>query len=82
MTWQPRKRWAVRTRLAAATTAPSHRAVQGRWRTAWRAPRLTTQTIAALADRGYPVAQIAAMYDEPEVVIGEAVDLERQLAAA
>ena len=44
--------------------------------------RLTTQTIAALADRGYPVAQIAAMYDEPEVVIGEAIDLERQLAAA
>ena len=44
--------------------------------------RLTTQTIAALAERGYPVAQIAAMYDEPEVVIGEAIDLERQLAAA
>ena len=44
--------------------------------------RLTTQTIAALADRGYPVAQIATMYDEPEVVIGEAIDLERQLAAA
>jgi uncharacterized protein (DUF433 family) len=44
--------------------------------------RLTTQTIAALADRGYPVAQIAAMHDEPEVVIGEAIDLERQLAAA
>jgi hypothetical protein len=26
--------------------------------------RLTTQ-VAALADRGYPVAQIAAMYEEP-----------------
>jgi uncharacterized protein (DUF433 family) len=44
--------------------------------------RLTTQTIAALANRGYLVAQIAAMYDEPEDVIGEAIDLERQLAAA
>ena len=42
-------------------------------------PRLTTQTIAALADRGYPVAQIAAMSDDAEVVIGEAIDLERQL---
>lgn len=44
--------------------------------------RLTTQTIAALADRGYPAAQIAAMYDEPEQVISEAIDLERQLADA
>jgi uncharacterized protein (DUF433 family) len=44
--------------------------------------RLTTQTIAALADRGYSVAEIAAMYSEPEEVIGEAIDLERQLAAA
>lgn len=44
--------------------------------------RLTTQTVAALADRGYSVAQIAAMYNEPQDVIGEAIDLERQLAAA
>jgi len=43
--------------------------------------RVTTQTIAALANRHYPVAQIAAMYDEPEDVIGEAIDLERRLAA-
>jgi uncharacterized protein (DUF433 family) len=82
MTWQPRKRWAVRTRLAAATTAPSHRASKVAGEPHVEHSRLTTQTIAALADRGYPVAQIAAMYDEPEVVIGEAIDLERQLAAA
>jgi uncharacterized protein (DUF433 family) len=44
--------------------------------------RLTTQTIAALADRGYSVAEIAAMYAEAEDAIGEAIDLERQLAAA
>lgn len=43
--------------------------------------RLTTQTVAALAQRGYSVNQIAAMYDEPAEVIGEAIDLERQLAA-
>lgn len=44
--------------------------------------RLTTQTIAALALRGYEVRQIAAMYDEPDDVITEAIDLERQLADA
>lgn len=44
--------------------------------------RLTTQTIAALSDRGYPAAQIAAMYDERAEVISEAIDLERQLADA
>jgi uncharacterized protein (DUF433 family) len=42
--------------------------------------RLTTQTVAALADRGYRADQIAALYDEPEPVIREAIDLERQLA--
>lgn len=44
--------------------------------------RLTTQTIAALALRGYESSQIAAMYDEPDDVITEAIDLERQLADA
>ncbi len=44
--------------------------------------RLTTQTIAALALRGYEARQIAAMYDEPDDVITEAIDLERQLADA
>jgi uncharacterized protein (DUF433 family) len=41
--------------------------------------RLTTQTVAALADRGYSAEQIADMYDEPAQAIGEAIDLERQL---
>jgi uncharacterized protein (DUF433 family) len=44
--------------------------------------RLTSQTVAALADRGYHPAQIAAMYDEPEQAIREAIDLERQLAGS
>ncbi len=44
--------------------------------------RLTSQTVAALADRGYDSAQIAAMYDEPEQAIREAIDLERQLAGS
>lgn len=44
--------------------------------------RLTTQTIAALGDRGYSAEQIAAMYEEPELVIAEAIDLERQLAGS
>lgn len=43
--------------------------------------RLTTQTVAALAERGYRAGQIAAMYDEPEHAVMEAIDLERQLAA-
>lgn len=42
--------------------------------------RLTTQTIAALASRGYTAGQIAGMYDEPEAIIDEAIDLEQQLA--
>ena len=44
--------------------------------------RLTSQTVAALADRGYDPAQIASMYDEPEQAIREAIDLERQLAGS
>lgn len=43
--------------------------------------RLTTQTVAALAGRGYSAAQIAQMYGEAEAAIGEAIDLERQLSA-
>ncbi len=42
--------------------------------------RLTTQTVAALANRGYQAEQIAELYGEPVHVIGEAIDLERQLA--
>jgi len=44
--------------------------------------RLTSQTVAALADRGYGPGQIAGMYDEPEQAIREAIDLERQLAGS
>lgn len=43
--------------------------------------RLTTQTVAALADRGYTAGQIAEMYEEPEPAIAQAIDLERQLTA-
>jgi hypothetical protein len=42
---------------------------------------LTTQTIAALAERGYSSEQISALYGEPEVAVVEAVELEHQLAA-
>lgn len=42
--------------------------------------RLTTQTIAALASRGYTAGQIADMYDETAAIIDEAIDLEQQLA--
>ena len=45
--------------------------------------RINTLTIAALADRGLSTAQIALMYpDQEDVAIEEAVDLERDLAAA
>lgn len=43
--------------------------------------RITTLTLAALAGRGYSVKRIAVMYDEPEDVVAEALDLEQQLAA-
>lgn len=43
--------------------------------------RLTTQTVAALAARGYSNRQIAGMYDQPEEVVEESIDLERQLSA-
>ncbi len=42
--------------------------------------RLTTQTIAALAWRGYRPDQIADMYEEPVQAVAEAIDLERQLS--
>lgn len=44
--------------------------------------RLTTQTVAALATRGYTAGEISDMYAAPEAAIREAIDLERQLAGA
>lgn len=44
--------------------------------------RLTTQTLAALADRGFDVEQIAAMYAVSPEAVSEGIDLERQLAGA
>jgi uncharacterized protein (DUF433 family) len=41
--------------------------------------RLTTQTIAALAARGFDPGEIAAMYDQPVSAVADALDLERQL---
>ena len=42
--------------------------------------RITTPTLAALADRGYGVRQIAALYEVAVDAVAEALDLERQLA--
>jgi uncharacterized protein (DUF433 family) len=44
--------------------------------------RLTTQTIAALGSRGFSSERIAAMYEQREASIVEAIDLERQLSRA
>lgn len=44
--------------------------------------RVTTQTVAALASRGYSSEQIAAMYDLVPVAISESIDLEQQLTGA
>lgn len=45
--------------------------------------RLTTRTIAALADRGYEPGKIIALYPgEPLQAIEEAIDLERALSAS
>jgi len=44
--------------------------------------RVTTQTVAALASRGYSADQIAAMYDLSPVAIRESIDLEQQLTGA
>ncbi len=44
--------------------------------------RITTQTIAALAARGYSADQLADMYQEPEEAITEAIDLEQDLSAS
>lgn len=42
--------------------------------------RLTTLTIAALADRGYEIGAIAALYpDEDPIALAEAIDLEHSL---
>lgn len=42
--------------------------------------RITTLTIAALASRGYSTGRIAALYDVSEEAVGEALELEEQLA--
>jgi uncharacterized protein (DUF433 family) len=42
--------------------------------------RLTTLSLAALADRGMTAERIAGMYDVAPIVVDEAIDLERQLA--
>lgn len=43
--------------------------------------RLTTRTVGALADRGFPIKQIASLYpSEDPIALGEAVELEQQLA--
>lgn len=44
--------------------------------------RLTTQTLAGLATRGYAVERIAAMYDIAVGIVDEAIDLEADLSAA
>lgn len=44
--------------------------------------RITTQTVAALADRGFSVDQIASMYETGAEAVLEAIDLERQLTGA
>lgn len=42
--------------------------------------RITTQTVAALAERGFAAKQIARMYDVAEEAVLDGIDLERQLA--
>ncbi|MEJ7741276.1 MAG: hypothetical protein WKF73_01280 [Nocardioidaceae bacterium] len=42
--------------------------------------RITTQTVGALAERGFAANQIASMYDVSEEAVLEGIDLERQLA--
>lgn len=44
--------------------------------------RVTTQTVAALAARGFAVDQIAELYDLSPVAVQEGIDLERQLSGA
>lgn len=44
--------------------------------------RLTTQTLAGLAERGYSASQVAKMYEVPEHAVAEAIDLEKALGAA
>ena len=42
--------------------------------------RLTTQTVAALADRGYGAEVIASMYDASVDAVQEGIELERELS--
>ena len=44
--------------------------------------RVTTQTVAALASRGYSADEIADMYNLAPVAIRESIDLEQQLTGA
>jgi uncharacterized protein (DUF433 family) len=44
--------------------------------------RVTTQTVAALAEREFSVDRIAAMYEVSAEAVREGIDLERQLAGA
>jgi uncharacterized protein (DUF433 family) len=44
--------------------------------------RVTTQTVAALADRGYDAQTIALMYDVSADAVQEGIDLELQLTGA
>lgn len=44
--------------------------------------RITTQTIAALASRGFSTEQIASMYDVAEEAVAQGIDLELQLAGS
>lgn len=43
--------------------------------------RVTTQTVAALADRGYEAEAIASMYDISAEAVQEGIELEQQLTA-
>ena len=44
--------------------------------------RITTQTLLAVADRGYSIERVAKMYGISTSAVGDALDLERVLAAA
>lgn len=44
--------------------------------------RITSQAVAALERRGWPIARIASVYEVSERPIREAIDLENQLAGA
>lgn len=44
--------------------------------------RLTTRTLSSLVDRGFDGHEVAEMYDIAPDIVGEAVELERELGAA